>query len=230
MKIKGFILLACIFFVGCSGSYVATGLTADGNVMRLPYVDLGMEKKQVRSIMGKPYYTQCLRCGEERYEIWFYLTSGIQTGQIYPHAKNFTPLIFKEGQLESIGYLYLKHLEEDPRLERKRSYYARNPTPEFEARKKKHLVISPPPYKRTDKQHLEDPNSTAVPKVEPIEETPISIPPSIQENNLPIDRGKKDSTDANADSLPVIDENKENNKLKKENKNKNKKQSIYKWN
>ncbi len=202
MKIKGKFFIFLFFLCSCARSPLVTGIEADDNLYQLTFVQLGMTHQEILHIMGDPYHINHTELQQKPYEIWYYVTSGLQIAQLYYHEKNFTPLIFQNGVLKGIGYPALKNLEEDPRLKRKQEYYnrVRSRKPVYEPLKKEHGFVPPPPYEKTDEAHLKDPFSKAVQK-----QKPMSFP-SPDEKKVPIEtknpRGAEPKPQNNSSSKP----------------------------
>ncbi len=95
------------FLSGCvANNVLADAAAADNNVNRLSRIALRMNQEEVLAIMHAPYEKEVYRVGEDRYDIWFYVTTMTILGQSRMVPKNLTPLTFRNKQLVGVGYDY----------------------------------------------------------------------------------------------------------------------------
>ncbi len=100
-----FSLFACLS--GCiANNTLADAAISETNVNRLSRVSLRMNQEEVLQIMHAPYERESYRVGEDRYDIWFYITTVTVLGQSRMVPKNLTPLTFRNRQLVGVGYDY----------------------------------------------------------------------------------------------------------------------------
>lgn len=74
------------------------------NIWNLTRLEVGMKKKEVRSIMHAPYKTQIIEHDDVTYEVWFYVTRPTALDQPRLVRLNVTPLIFECGYLMGWGF------------------------------------------------------------------------------------------------------------------------------
>lgn len=99
------LLIACLS--GCiANNTLADAAISETNVNRLSRVSLRMNQEEVLQIMHAPYDRESYRVGEDRYDIWFYVTTVTVLDQSRMVPKNLTPLTFRNRQLVGVGYDY----------------------------------------------------------------------------------------------------------------------------
>ncbi len=108
MKRLGFFLLASgLFWTGCIGNdSLGTATTAQRNIENLARISIGMTSDQVFQIMRQPYRSEVFELDDNRYEVWFYVTSITLMEQKKLTHTNLTPLTFKNGSLQGKGYTH----------------------------------------------------------------------------------------------------------------------------
>ncbi len=181
-------LLFLLFCVSCARSPIATGITADINLYRLSFTEIGMNQEAVACVAGPPEKRECVTAVGGDYEVWYYLTAPYHIEQLKPTKKNLTPFIFKDCTLAGIGYRYLHELQGGGRYVRRQEYHRTRPSIEDPFGSHGHRVISPPPYERIDLENLRDFNGSAIPlpeesnlpEVVPAEESPESTEASVE--------------------------------------------------
>ena len=92
---------------GCiANNTLADAAISETSVNRLSRVYLRMNQEEVLQIMHAPYERESYRVGEDRYDVWFYITTVTVLGQSRMVPKNLTPLTFRNRQLVGVGYDY----------------------------------------------------------------------------------------------------------------------------
>jgi hypothetical protein len=100
-------IASLLLFCSCvANTVLGDAHNAENNVSRLSRVSLRMDKETVLKIMHAPYDKEDFRIGEDRYEVWFYVTSGTLLGQSRMVPRNLTPLTFRGQILVGFGYDY----------------------------------------------------------------------------------------------------------------------------
>jgi hypothetical protein len=100
------------FLSGCvTNTTLADAHVSENNVNRLSRVSLRMDQETVLKIMHAPYDTEVFRVGEDKYDVWFYVTTVTVLGQSRMVPKNLTPLIFRNQTLVGVGYDYYHWLQ-----------------------------------------------------------------------------------------------------------------------
>lgn len=107
---KARIICGLFLFTAISGcianNVLADADLAENSVNRLSRVALRMHEREVLEIMHVPYDRETFRVGEDRYDVWFYVTNVTVLGQSRMVPKNLTPLTFRNKQLVGVGYDY----------------------------------------------------------------------------------------------------------------------------
>jgi len=103
----GISIASLLLFCSCvANTVLGDAHNAENNVSRLSRVSLRMDKETVLRIMHAPYDKEVFRIGEDRYEVWFYVTSSTVLGQSRMVPRNMTPLTFRDQVLVGFGYDY----------------------------------------------------------------------------------------------------------------------------
>ena len=102
------ILLLSLSISGCGlVTFTASKIEASGNKDNLQKIELGMNRNQVKGIMGTPNKTEALSSTEgKNVLVWYYLTEGRGAFR-NPDDWNYTPMVFENDILTGWGYTHL---------------------------------------------------------------------------------------------------------------------------
>lgn len=99
------ISLFLILIINCAGSPVRRRHEAESNRSKLVALKIGMTKKEVIDLMGKPSKTEAYQIQGKNLEFWLYLTE-YEWLQYSTPKPEYTPLAFEEGILKGWGRNY----------------------------------------------------------------------------------------------------------------------------
>ena len=105
-------IFLCKILCSCVANHVLEDADiAEKSVNRLSRITLRMSQAEVLQIMHAPYDTEMFRVGEDRYDVWFYVTTVTVLGQSRMVPRNLTPLTFRNRELVGVGYDYYHWLQ-----------------------------------------------------------------------------------------------------------------------
>jgi outer membrane protein assembly factor BamE (lipoprotein component of BamABCDE complex) len=106
-----FSILFTIALNGClSNNVLMSSANAQTNVENLSTLQIGMTKDEVFEVMRYPSTEDRILIGEDRYDVWFYVTRANILDQRRYVSRNLTPVIFKNDVYIGMGYEYYKKL------------------------------------------------------------------------------------------------------------------------
>ncbi len=229
MKRLGFFLLASgLFWTGCIGNdSLGTATTAQRNIENLARISIGMTSDQVFQIMRQPYRSEVFELDDNRYEVWFYVTSITLMEQKKLTHTNLTPLTFKNGVLQGKGYTHYQALltqeeaktkaEDESDSRRDKNIEKALQPPPGPAKPVKPIPAPPEPAPKTPAK--QKPKSSTYPpqakqppdaKQPPAPVQPTQPPPSVQPTTPPktaptqnkVSMSKKPSSDQPPEKTP----------------------------
>lgn len=156
---------------------LADAAIAEENVSRLSRIALRMNEDEILQIMHAPYDIETYRVGEDRYDVWFYVTSGTILGQSRMVPRNLTPLTFRNRQLVGVGYDYYHWIQQRDKVRKVAPKPVELENEELEQELQKSLSpgASSGPVKTPPA-----PASTKPAPVGPSEPTPTQTPPNLK--------------------------------------------------
>jgi hypothetical protein len=111
MILRILIISSALLFNGClSNNTLMTTTNALINIDKISQLRFGMTQEEVYQIMRYPSKEDQLVVDADCYDIWFYVTKGSILDQKAMVARNFTPLIFKDGIFIGKGCEYYSEL------------------------------------------------------------------------------------------------------------------------
>ncbi len=176
-----------IFLNSCvSNNVLADAHAADNNVNRLSRISLRMNQEEVLAIMHAPYEKETYRVGEDRYDVWFYVTTVTVLGQSRMVPKNLTPLTFRNQQLVGVGYDYYHWVQKREPVRPRPARIEEPEDKELEQQLKKAFTpdsTTAPQKNQTNRPA--NPASQPSPPVQPSQSVPSAQPTSQQPASNP---------------------------------------------
>lgn len=109
MKNKWHLFIFVILF-GCAGSPTRTAFEAEKHRMDMMDIKTNMSMDEVRDRMGVPKKIERRAMNGIEYEIWYYMTKGVNFDQTRLIDENFTPFVFYGTCLRGWGWKFYNHL------------------------------------------------------------------------------------------------------------------------
>jgi hypothetical protein len=108
MKRLMLLLAISLLLSGCGlVTLTSTSIEASGNKDNLQKIEIGMNSKQVKGIMGAPNKTEAFSLAEgKNVLVWFFLTEGRAPFRRLDDP-NYTPMVFENDILTGWGYVHL---------------------------------------------------------------------------------------------------------------------------
>lgn len=125
MKNICFFLLS-LFLMGCAGSPSRTAFEAEKNRMDMMDVHTNMSMQELRDQMGMPKKVERRFMDGIEYEIWYYITRGVNLDQTRYIDENFTPFVFYGNCLRGWGWKFYNHLFDINNARFKKEEYQRD--------------------------------------------------------------------------------------------------------
>jgi len=100
------LLVLFALLIGCAGSPTRTAMDAERNRMDMIDIRKGMSMAEVQDLMGVPKKVERRSMDGIEYEIWYYMTTGVNLDQTRLIDENFTPFIFYGTCLRGWGWQF----------------------------------------------------------------------------------------------------------------------------